>query len=121
MRKTWVRFVLQAVSMAVLSSCAALSALVLSGTALDIAHTGILWVLCPACAAVTAAYIALSGCPGILSWPVAPVMMPLCYWPIVGLPPSAGACLICAMLAILGAATGETLYTRNSEKEKRKR
>lgn len=85
----------------------ALSAAVLSGKALEIAHGLGQWALFPCAGAWTAYRCVRKGVPAICAWPLPVITASGIYWLIVGFPPSAGASAICALSSLVGAAAGE--------------
>ncbi|MBQ3222021.1 MAG: hypothetical protein IJB41_00265 [Clostridia bacterium] len=103
----------EGLAMALLGAAAGLCGLILSGRALGAAHGGCMWLLQPLLGAYMSLRCAKKGVPAILAWLPAPACFAGAYWAVVGMPPHAGAAMLCAVAGIVGASAGEVLLKRS--------
>ena len=70
------------------------------------------WIMLPACGAVSACVFAHSGVSQYAAWLMPPVIVSGLPWLVVGYPLAPGIMLLCCLLSMIGAATGETALKR---------
>lgn len=99
----------QALVMAVFSAAAALLPLICPPLKLPVQ-----WIILPALSALTAGLFAFSGVTCYLAWLMPPLIVSALPWLIIGYPLSPGIMLLCALLAMIGASSGDVLYKRRA-------
>lgn len=102
----------QAAAMSALAVLVALCGLVLTGRALEIVHTGGMWLLQPALAVAMSLLCAKKGVPAIVAWPVGSICFAVVYWLLVGMAPGMGAALFGALCGLIGGSWGEVWLKR---------
>ena len=97
--------------MALLSAAAAVLPLLLP--ALNAPLKVILqWIALPLAGALTSCLLARSGVSLYLSWLMPPVIVSALPWLIVGYPLDPGVMLLCCLLSMIGASTGDVMRRR---------
>lgn len=72
------------------------------------------WILLPLLGALTAGLLAFSGVSCYAAWILPPVIVSALQWLLLGYPIDPGAMLLCALLSMIGASTGEVLRKRRA-------
>ena len=103
----------QALCMAALGACCALSGLFLTGRGLSVLHGAGIWLAQPVCGLLLSMRCAKKGVPAILAWLLAPSCFAAAYWLIVGMAPHLGAAALCALAGVIGASAGEVWLKRS--------
>ena len=110
-------FALQLGAMALASAAAALLPLLFS--ALNAPLKVILqWIMLPLLGGVTAGVASRAGITHYLAWLPPPVLVSAVPWLIVGYPLQPGAMLLCCLVSMIGASTGDVLRRRAAQRRK---
>ncbi len=72
------------------------------------------WILLPVLGALTSGLLAFSGVSCYAAWILPPVTVSALPWLLLGYPIDPGAMLLCALLSMIGASTGEVLRKRRA-------
>ena len=72
------------------------------------------WILLPVLGALTSGLLAFSGVSCYAAWILPPVIVSALPWLLLGYPIDPGAMLLCALLSMIGASTGEVLRKRRA-------
>lgn len=71
------------------------------------------WILLPLCGAFSAGVFAYSGVSQYAAWLMPPVIVSALPWLLIGYPVAPGVMLLCCLLSMFGAATGEVALKRS--------
>ena len=72
------------------------------------------WILLPVLGAFTSGLLAFSGVSCYAAWILPPVVVSALPWLLLGYPIDPGTMLLCALLSMIGASTGEVLRKRRA-------
>ncbi|MBR3504697.1 MAG: hypothetical protein IKO07_10730 [Clostridia bacterium] len=76
------------------------------------------WITLPLLGGATAGLVARSGLSHYLAWLPPPLIVSAVPWLIVGYPLQPGVMLLCCLVSMIGASTGEVLRRRAAQRRK---
>lgn len=82
-------------------------------------YGALLWCVMPLLSGVSACAAVRRGLSNYLGWIAPPVCLYISHYALWGYAPSAGGALLCAFIALVGAATGEVYRQRARKKNGR--
>ena len=76
------------------------------------------WIMLPLLGGLTAGVLARAGVSHYLAWLMPPLLVSGIPWLIVGYPLAPGVMLLCCLVSMTGASTGEVLRRRAAQRRK---